>query len=75
MKKRGIAIIMLAGILVIISIQNTQSVILKFLAWEASISLILLIYIIFIAGLLFGILYARISAMISKRRQKKEPSR
>jgi uncharacterized integral membrane protein len=55
MKIRSILLIILVIIVTIISVQNTQTTTFKFIFWDISLSLIILMYIILLIGFLIGI--------------------
>lgn len=60
----------IVAVITFFSAQNIHSVNLNFLFWDFSISLIILIYIIFFSGVLVGFLYA--NRKVKKRSIHKE---
>ena len=60
MKIKTIIIVILIVFITIISMQNTQNIIIKLLYWDTEISLILLLYIICITGFLIGVIVPNI---------------
>jgi len=64
--------ILLGGLLILISWQNMQEVTLKFIAWERPFPLVLLIYLTFFGGFLFGLLYSKISLAFTKFKEKRQ---
>jgi len=72
MKSKNATLVIIIGIIIYISTQNTQSVTINFLFWETSLPLIILIYITLIAGLLFGVSHSRVYSIVTKRNKKKE---
>lgn len=71
MKIRTIILIILVIIVTIISTQNIQTITFKFIFWEISLSLIILMYIILIIGFLIGISLAPL-IKISRRKSPKQ---
>ena len=57
MSGKNIFLIIVVGFIAFISAQNTQVINIQLLFWDMSLSLIILIYIIFIFGLFSGIVY------------------
>jgi len=72
MKAKNTTLIIIIGIIIYISTQNTQSVTINFLFWETSLPLIILIYITLISGLLFGVSHSRFYSIVKKKNKKKE---
>lgn len=64
--------IILGGLLILVSWQNMQEVTLKFIAWERPVPIILLIYLTFFGGFLFGLLYSQISHAFTRLKKIKE---
>lgn len=67
--KRKVYIILallLAALLIIVTIQNSQQVDIKLLGWKTSASLILVIFLSFLAGVIFNLLL-----MIPRRKKDK----
>ena len=56
MKLKTIILIAFIVFITIISMQNTQNIVVNLLYWDAEISLILLIYIVCIVSFLIGII-------------------
>lgn len=56
MKTKIVVIAMLAVLLIIFVLQNTEAVIVKLLLWDISIPRALLIFVCFVMGLVFGLL-------------------
>jgi|GEM_PF-1543553 len=71
-RRKYLSLLFIAGILIFISSQNTQTVTVNFLFWSASLSLILLIYITFIFGILAGLIFKSLNNTWSRRIEKKQ---
>ncbi|MCL1911644.1 MAG: lipopolysaccharide assembly protein LapA domain-containing protein [Leptospirales bacterium] len=67
-----VIMIILGGLLILISWQNMQVVTLKFIAWERPVPIILLIYLTFFGGFLFGLLYSQISHAFTRFKKLKD---
>jgi uncharacterized integral membrane protein len=63
--------IIMAGLLILVSVQNMQPVTFRFIKWDIELSLILLIYVTFFGGFVFGILYSKIGAALSKFKERR----
>ena len=59
-KVKSIALIILTIIIVIVVIQNVEAVMIRFLFWDLSLSLIVLLPLLFAMGFLAGSLTAKI---------------
>jgi len=75
MRVRLFIMIILGGLLILISWQNIQEVTLKFVVWEPTLPLILLIYLTFFGGFLFGLFYGRINLALKKFKEKRRERR
>jgi uncharacterized integral membrane protein len=64
--------LIIAGLLIYITTQNTQQVTLHFLFWETNLALILVIYTAFILGLIAGIVILQFRTLSQKRREKRQ---
>ena len=71
-RRKYISLLFIAGILIFITSQNTQTVTVNFLFWSASLSLILLIYITFIFGILAGLIFKSLNNTWSRQIEKKQ---
>ena len=72
MRAKSIIILIIVGVVVILSAQNTGSVQLELLAWQFSLPLILLIYGVLVTGFIVGLIYGSISRRDrTKKKQKK----
>lgn len=71
MKRKLIPLTVLAGMIILVSLQNHQSVVLKFLFWKSEMPLIILIYATFLIGLIFGSLITRINSVFKRKKDKK----
>ena len=64
---RTIALISLAAFVMLLSLQNLQAVIVNFLFWDMSLPLIVLIFIVLLAGFVAGYLFSVIQEKKSRR--------
>ncbi len=71
MKIKNILLIIIIGILIIISTQNTQEVNIKLIFWDITTSLIILIYIIFVISFLLGMIFSGMKRAVRERKEKK----
>ena len=71
MNARSIILIICLIVVTVISTQNTHSITLKFLFWDMSISLIILMYILIALGFMIGFSYTNISKKIKGKSVKK----
>ncbi len=71
LRRKYFTLLIIVGILLYISSQNTQTVTVNFLFWSTSLSLILLLYITFIIGVASGLLFKSINRYVSERMEKK----
>ncbi len=72
MRAKSIIILIIVGVVVILSAQNTGSVQLELLVWQFSLPLILLIYGVLVTGFIVGLIYGSISRRDrTKKKQKK----
>ncbi len=78
LRRKYITLLIVIGLLIYISSQNTQKVTVNFLFWSTSLSLILLIYITFITGVISGLLFKSINQYaadrVVKKNQKNSPA-
>ena len=61
MKPKMIAVLVLGGLLLIVLLQNTQVVSLRFLFWQLSMSRIILLPLVMLIGFVIGIFVGRAS--------------
>jgi len=66
MKSKIVIIIVLAVLLIIFVLQNTEMVVVKFWFWDASIPRALLLFVTFAVGLIIGL-------MVPASRKRKSP--
>jgi len=71
MKVRSIILIICLIVVTVISTQNTHGITLKFLFWNISISLIILMYILIALGFMIGFSYNTISKRIKGKSDKR----
>lgn len=71
MRIKTIIIIIIVGLILILSAQNTSSVQLTFFVWDFSLPLIFLIYGLLVTGFLMGLVYSGITSR-SKRKKKEQ---
>ncbi len=72
MRLKSIIILIILGLVVILSAQNTGSVQIEMLVWEFSLPLILLIYGVLVTGFIVGLIYGSMSGRDkSKKKEKK----
>lgn len=69
MRARLIAILILLVILLIFILQNTQHVTLRFLFWDAYVSLVVILLASFAVGVLLGFAFGRVGL----RRGRRQP--
>jgi uncharacterized integral membrane protein len=72
MNVKNVTMILIVGIIIVLSAQNTQPATITFFFWEFSIPLIILIYILLIMGFLLGYLYTSIRQIRKKRKVTRE---
>jgi len=72
MKIKNILLLILFGLLIIISTQNTQEVNIKYLFWEVKMPLIVLIYATLVISFILGIIYSGVKRMSKDRALKKK---
>ncbi|MFW5769979.1 MAG: LapA family protein [Spirochaetota bacterium] len=72
MRAKSIIILIIVGVVVILSAQNTGSVQLEILVWQFSLPLILLIYGVLFTGFIVGLIYGSISR---RDKTKKKPKK
>lgn len=60
MKAKTIAVFVMAGLVLIILLQNTKVISLRFFFWELSMSQVILLPLIMLAGFLAGFFVARL---------------
>lgn len=65
MNFKTIALIIILGIIIIISVQNTQIISLKILFWEFNFPLIVLLFIIILISFIAGKLHTKIKKIIN----------
>jgi uncharacterized integral membrane protein len=66
MKSKIVIIVLLAVLLIIFVLQNTETVIVKFWFWDASIAQALLLFVTFAVGLIIGL-------MVPSAQKRKDP--
>ena len=69
---KNIILILVLGLIIILSAQNTQSVQMEVLFWDISISLIVLIYLSLVIGFISGITYTGIKRITSRSARKEK---
>lgn len=72
MKIKNILLVLFIGLLIIISTQNIQEVNIKLIFWETNISLIILIYVIFVISFSLGVIYSGMRRANKIRKEKKK---
>ncbi len=74
MKKPAYIILALAliALLIVVTIQNSRAVFVNFIAWEFSASLILVIFVSFLAGALTSLLLMLPSMLRTKKANRKK---
>jgi uncharacterized integral membrane protein len=56
MKPKNIAITLIVGFLLVFVLQNSATVELRFLFWKAEMSRVILVFLVFAAGIVAGLL-------------------
>lgn len=70
MRRKTIAALILTALLLVIMLQNTQTVIIRFLFWEIILPQIILIFLVLVIGFLLGYIVSTLSA---SRRSRARP--
>ncbi len=71
MKISNIFLLIVIGVIIIFSVQNTQPVVVQIFFWEIQVSLIVLIYLLLVVGFLAGITYSGLRKFSSNRSDRK----
>lgn len=72
MKIKNIILLIIFGIMIIVSTQNTQEVSLRYLFWEVKVPLIVLIYATVVISFILGIIYSGVKRISKDRALKKK---
>lgn len=72
MKIKNMFLLLIAGVLLIISTQNTQEVEVRYLFWDTKISLIFLIYTMLSVGVVAGMVYTSFRRVSKEKIMKKK---
>ncbi len=67
MKTRSMVILVILVLFTVLIFQNTHAVVLNLFFWEIQLSMILMLFVIFVAGLITGVIYSNLSRIFRSR--------